>query len=277
MQGEKNKAEVRVAAVQQDEVADEVPMNRLRGKVAQHEEGEGEVAGGISTREQVQHYKPESSHGIKHFVVTSGKCFDAYSDRNQYPQKAKVRRQIDGLYWWCSLFRVRIAGPTITSMGFPIMAKFTVCSFDSGSDSDGGDHDDGSSTDTTSSSGSGSTDTAEAQGQDLHHSDSDGHVHVSAADRDEWRAAAEDLSEPVIKPDGSVHVGSEHVGRISYAHGARSRVFVYCRRHQCYKCVGFDSGAFPTGIAKWLAKGLDPSCNSKAAHIASFDATVYSP
>lgn len=104
-----------------------------------------------------------------------------------------------------------------------------------------------------------------------------GHVEIPPPLAAEWHeAAAPDV--PEVRANGAVFVGDRHIGRISYVHnGTSSRMFLYCRLHQCYKCVPFSRNGYQSGAAKWLAKGLEPGVTSKAIHLQSFDAFVYNP
>jgi len=50
----------------------------------------------------------------------------------------------------------------------------------------------------------------------------------------EWGVAAADaIGVAERKPNGAVYVGERHVGRVSFVHNTSSRMFAYCRVHQC--------------------------------------------
>jgi hypothetical protein len=73
-----------------------------------------------------------------------------------------------------------------------------------------------------------------------------------------------------------VHYKSRHIGRISYlASGNSSRMFVYCREHQCYKGISANKNPFQSGALKWLAAGVDRAdAQTKHGHEKLFDEYV---
>ena len=119
-------------------------------------------------------------------------------------------------------------------------------------------------------------------------SDSDGSL-LDEEEKNEWAEAAvearSDLDpapEPPV-PDAKLvgttvysGDGSRRLGRISYVHKSpvQSSMMLYCVRHQCYKSVSANKGPTEAGALRWLAYGASPACESKAAHLAAFNAMV---
>ena len=108
---------------------------------------------------------------------------------------------------------------------------------------------------------------------------------------EEWGAAAEAaaaaaggapagvvLHAPERKPNGAIFVGDQHIGRVSAVHsGTRSRLFCYCKLHQCYKAIAFSRNPHMSGAAKWVAAGLRADVQTKAQHEALFLDMVLQP
>eukprot|EP00971_Amphidinium_carterae_P325188 6455318-Amphidinium_carterae.2 len=78
---------------------------------------------------------------------------------------------------------------------------------------------------------------------------------------EEWRGVTEaENLHAAIDEKGQVSFGGRILGRVSYLHSnGRSRMFVYCRLHQCKKCFGENSNPFESGAIKWLQAGLNQS------------------
>eukprot|EP00974_Lingulodinium_polyedra_P013417 1298536-Lingulodinium_polyedra.AAC.1 len=135
--------------------------------------------------------------------------------------------------------------------------------------------------------------------------DGDGHLAMPAHIEQEWRGAAASSAAPaaaqapepgaadaapveapappapppapaapgpvaVRRPDGYVWLGDEQkLGRVSYSwNGARCRMFVYCRKHQCYKGIASTKNPHESGAIRWLEAGLD--VGSKGDHEGMF-------
>lgn len=89
-------------------------------------------------------------------------------------------------------------------------------------------------------------------------------------------AEPSEAAEPCMKPDGSVFLADAKLGRISYSYRSpvNPSMFLYCRRHQCYKSVSARKNPSEQGAARWLAWGASAECQSKEAHLAAFERMV---
>ena len=79
-------------------------------------------------------------------------------------------------------------------------------------------------------------------------------------------AAADAVALPERKPNGAIYVGERHVGRVSFVHASSSRMFAYCRVHQCYKGIALSKGPHLSGAIKWVAACLRSDVNSREQH-----------
>ena len=105
--------------------------------------------------------------------------------------------------------------------------------------------------------------------------DSDSHAHIEPDVAEEWREATL-ADDPVVRKDGSVYLGDQRLGRISYAHGKSSTtMFVHCKMHGCKKCINYSKQPLISGAAKWLAQGA--LSMTKSEHDSSFLSLVSSP
>ena len=94
----------------------------------------------------------------------------------------------------------------------------------------------------------------------------------------EWAAAAEPPPVPVPERRGDqVYVGEQRLGRVSFSHEPRSRMFLYCHTHQCYKCVALSKGPYMSGAIKWVAAALKPEVTSRKDHLDLFEEYVVNP